>query len=106
MKTYRSFSKIQELRVKDIPAIKIGRLAVQRNWQRKGLGRLLVRHIAGEALALRGDYGVRLLILQAKPDSVDFYRKLGFQLTDEVGKERKRINRTMFFDLWAIRDIA
>jgi GNAT superfamily N-acetyltransferase len=106
VKSYKSFSKIQELRVRDIPSVKIGRLAVQRPWQRKGFGRLLVRHIAGEALAQRSSYGVRLMILNAEPDSIEFYEKIGFQITDEVGKERKRRQRTMFFDLWAIKDIA
>lgn len=90
----------------DYPSVKIGRFAVDRRHQRRGIGCLLIRHIAGLALSVYGDFGVRLLILEAYPDAQQFYRRIGFEYTEEVKRERNKRNRTMFFDLWAIRDIA
>jgi len=86
--------------VETIPSLKIGRLAVQSEWQNKGIGRLLIRRIA--AIALSGDSAVRLLIVNAKSGSIQFYRECGFRLTREVGHERGRRERTMYLDLLAV----
>ncbi|HET6403539.1 MAG TPA: GNAT family N-acetyltransferase [Candidatus Thermoplasmatota archaeon] len=91
--------------VHDFPAIKIGRFAVDKRMHGKGIGRHMMRHIVGLALAT-GSVGVRLLILQAYPTSQAFYQKLGFEFTDEVKRERGRHNRTMFLDLWQVRDVV
>ena len=90
----------------DLPSVKIGRLAVDKRFQGKGIGGMLIRHIVGKTLATNGDFGVRLLILEAYPTSQGFYTKLGFQFTEEVKRERNKRNRTMFLDLAALRDIA
>ena len=97
LKTARSFSEIRELRLEAIPGFKIGRLAVDIGHQNRGIGRTLIKCIAG--MALEGKVGVRILTVQAKPESVSFYEKCGFQLTDETRRERGRRNRTMFLDL-------
>lgn len=105
LRTVKSFSKLAEMHLEALPAVKIGRLAVDRNFQNLGIGRLLTKYIAGMALELGGRMGVRLLILQAKRGSIPFYEKFGFRLTDEVGRERKgRRNRTMFMDLFSVPD--
>ena len=104
LKSYKSFSKISELHLESLPAIKIGRLAVDQRWQGRGIGRLLIKYIGGIALE-SGRFGsVRLLIVQAKPGAVDFYQKCGFQLTEETKRERGRRNRTMFLDLHKIEE--
>ncbi|HLF06871.1 MAG TPA: GNAT family N-acetyltransferase [Thermoplasmata archaeon] len=107
LKTWKSFTRLAEFKLEVVPAVKIGRLAVQRAWQSKGIGRHLIRWVAGMALELGGTSGVRLLIVQAKKESIPFYEKCGFQLTVETKRERKRENnRTMFFDLHSIADVA
>lgn len=58
------------------------------------------------ALETKGKMGVRLIILQAKPESIQFYERCGFQLTFETKREKRRRNRTMFLDLHAIEDVA
>lgn len=105
LKTHRSFSKAGEVIIESIPAIKIGRLAVHKDWQHVGIGRTIIQYIAGMALELSRQGGLRLLIVEAKPESKDFYEKCGFMLTDEVGRERRRRHRTMFFDLDGIRNL-
>ncbi len=102
LKQVKSFSKLARMKLETIPALKIGRLAVDRRYQSRGVGRLLLRYIAGMAIEIGRGTGIRLLILQAKPQSVSFYLKAGFQLTYEVKRERGRRNRTMFLDLFRI----
>lgn len=89
-------------RIEVYPALKIGRFAVQRNWQSRGIGRLLIRRIA--AIAVTTQPAVRLITLNAKPKAIPFYQKAGFVLTNEVHRERGRINRTMYLDVLSIRD--
>ncbi len=100
----KSFSKLARMKIETIPALKIGRLAVDRRYQNRGVGRLLIKYIAGMAIEIGRGTGIRLLILQAKPQSVPFYLKAGFQLTYEVKRERGRRNRTMFLDLFRIEE--
>ncbi len=102
LKKWKSFSRFGEMRLEAIPSIKIGRLAVTTAWQAKGVGRHLVKYIAGMALDQGTGIGARLLILQAEPDAVAFYLKCGFEMTAEVGRERGREKRTMFLDLHEI----
>ena len=102
LKTVKSFSKLARMKLETLPALKIGRLAVDVRYQNRGVGRLLIKHIAGMAMEIGRGTGIRLLILQAKPQSVSFYEKCGFQLTYEVKRERGRRNRTMFLDLYKI----
>lgn len=106
LQTVKSFSELAEMRLEALPAVKIGRLAVDTNHQSLGIGRMLVRYIAGMALEMGGKMGVRLLVLQAKPESIPFYEKCGFKLTYETKRERGRLNRTMFLDLFGIQGIA
>ena len=109
LKTVKSFSRFAEMRLEALPAIKIGRLAVDSKFQNRGIGRFLIKYISGMALEESGKMGVRLLVLQAKPESIRFYEQCGFKLTWETKREKARRNRTMFLDLhklWGIADGA
>lgn len=97
----RHFKRGQE-RVESIPSLKIGRLAVQRTRQGRGIGRILIRRIA--AIAYDSRPAVRLLTTNAKPGSVPFYQKCGFELTQPVRRERGRRERTMYLDLLALAE--
>jgi GNAT superfamily N-acetyltransferase len=89
--------------VEGIPAITIGRLAVDNKWQNKGVGRTIIQRIAMYALDHSKHLGIRLLLVQAKEQAFDFYEKLGFEYVTDIPKEKKRFKargtRTMFFDL-------
>jgi len=105
VKHVKSFNRYSSEMVEAYPGIKIGRLAVQKKLQGRGIGTAILRYIAGMALALRSQHGIRLLILQAKLESIPFYERNGFMLTLETKRERKRKNnRTMFLDILEIRD--
>lgn len=63
-----------------VPAVLLGRLAVDRTAQGSGLGKLLVRDAILSTLAAADRIGVRLLIVHALHDeAAAFYAALGFR---------------------------
>jgi GNAT superfamily N-acetyltransferase len=104
VKHVKSFTEYPNLDLENIPALLIGRFAVAKKWHRKGIGRMMMRHIMGMAQEFGDTQGARLLILNAtSEDAVKFYESMGFALTDKR-QERGRRQRTMFFDLKALDD--
>ncbi len=103
---HRSFTKLGEYRVEGIPAISIGRLAVEMKWQCMGIGRMIIQRIAMYALDSSKYSGTRLLIVQAKQEAFEFYKKLGFEFVEDTKREKQRFKargtRTMFFDIKAL----
>jgi GNAT superfamily N-acetyltransferase len=110
VKSVKGFSKIGALHIEGIPAVTIGRLAVDKRWQNRGVGAVLTKRIAMNTADTAQKYGVRLLLVQAKKDAFDFYLKKGFDFVFESKRERQRFKdrgtRTMFFDLKTIMDLA
>ena len=63
-----------------IPAVLLGRLAVDRGVQGRGLGTLLVRHAMDLTIAAGDAVGIRLLIVNALDEWVAaFYRQFGLE---------------------------
>ena len=100
----KSFSKVPTKIVGTIPAVKVGRLATDVRFERQGIARTLIRYVAG--LALASPTAVRLLILESKEDSQDFYLKCGFSFTRPIGREKGRRHRTMLLDLQELPETA
>lgn len=63
---------------KNVPAVKVGRLAVDLQFQRRGVGEALMRIAYQIAISTRRPLGCRLLTVDAYPASEEFYVKLGF----------------------------
>lgn len=107
LKSFKSFTKFGEYHSDGIPSLAIGRLAVDRNWQGKGIGSAIILKIARNALYGKACAGARLLIVQAKEEVVGFYSTLGFQFVADTRNERKRYKekgtRTMFLDLAVLK---
>ena len=62
-----------------IPVVVLGRLAVDRSVQGKGVGRALVRDAAGRVLQAADTIGIRGVIVQAlSAEAKGFYERLGF----------------------------
>jgi len=62
-----------------VPAVLMGRLAVDATAQGSGLGRFLVRDAILSTLAAAGRIGVRILLVHALHEhAATFYQKLGF----------------------------
>ena len=82
------------------PAVKIARLAVDKNLQGKGYGQMMVQW--GVSLVkekIMPYIGCRFLVVDAKPASVFFYEKLGFELLS-VYSHVEDENPPMFFDMY------
>lgn len=62
-----------------IPAIRRGRLAIDRAWQGRGLGRAMLADATGRALRASAEVSARLPIVHAiSPAAGAFYRHHGF----------------------------
>ena len=65
---------------RQLPAILLGRLAVETAPQGDGLGVALLRHAMELTIAASNTIGVRLLVVNALHDrAADFYRRFGFE---------------------------
>lgn len=62
-----------------IPAVVLGRLAIDRAWQGQGLGRALLANVVDRALRASSEVSARLIIVHAiSPEAEAFYRHHGF----------------------------
>ena len=90
---------LDTFRYKDYPAIKLARLAVDGSLKRQGIGSQLVDFVIG----LITDHvmphtGCRFLVVDSKPESVDFYTAKGF-IQIGVNHDGESHTTTMFIDL-------
>ena len=67
------------IQLTEVPAIKIARLGVHKDFQRMGVGRYLVLRALITARDIKNRIVIRVITVEAKRDSVDYYKeKLGF----------------------------
>lgn len=78
------------------PALKIGRLAVDKEYAGMGLGRDIIDFIKYMVVKDKR-YGCRFLTLDAYHNAVTFYEKCGFKLLSS--KDANEATRSMYFDL-------
>lgn len=85
------------------PAVKIARLAVDRRYARKGIGKALVDLALGIVIGyVNPRIGCRFIIVDAKQKAVQFYiAKCGFTLLD-TEENRNRDAPIMFVDLFKL----
>jgi predicted N-acetyltransferase YhbS len=63
-----------------VPVAVLGRLAVERRWQNRGLGRALARDAARRVLQAADVIGIRGVVVHAlSPEAKAFYLALGFE---------------------------
>jgi GNAT superfamily N-acetyltransferase len=88
-----------------LPVLRLARLAVDERARGQSLGLQLLRFVLQLALRMAGDYGCVGVVVDAKPDAVDFYRQYGFLSVDAVeGRSDSRpAPIPMFLALRAIR---
>lgn len=61
------------------PALKIARLAAESRYHVQGIGRAMLLKTMEIAIVLSGYVGVRIITVDSKPESVEFYEKFGFK---------------------------
>ena len=67
-----------------LPVLRLARLGVDLRAKGQGIGRALLRHIFGLAIAQRDSLGCIGVIVDAKPEALGFYQNLGFVTMLEV----------------------
>lgn len=79
----------REIRYPDIPAVLIGRLAIDEQFEGQGYGKFLIADAIARVKS--SNLGVAVLVVDAKDDAaVSFYQRLGFiSFNDFQGNERK-----------------
>ena len=81
------------------PAVKIGRLAVNKKYEGKGFGRILINAVSSMYLEENQRSGCRFITVDANANAFSFYEKNGFCFITDKDADRK--NRAMYFDLKA-----
>lgn len=64
------------------PCMRIARLAVDRGFERRGVGRFLLLAAIGTAIDISQRVGCRYITVDSKPESINFYEKHGFKLIE------------------------
>ena len=80
---------------KTLPAIKIGRLCVDDRYTKRGIGKQTTYFVMKKLIHINEVIGCRFIVVDAKPDSTKFYKKMGF----EVLKQREKGTLPMYYDM-------
>lgn len=99
-----SATKRRRLPAYPLPVLRLARLAVDREARGRGIGRALLQAVFALAHKMAVDMGCVGVVVDAKPDAVAFYRKLGFVVLETTaGQLGDRPQPTpMFLELGAI----
>ena len=68
-----------------LPVLRLARLAVDVTEQNRGVGTALPRHVFHLAIEMSERFGCVGIVVDAKPEAVDFYARLGFSPIELVG---------------------
>jgi len=97
----KAFFGSKDIHYKSLPALKIGRVAVDDRFQGRGAGTYIINFIINLAHLISENAGCRFITVDSKrnhdpgKDPVHFYRKRGFGIL----KERKKGTIPMYLDL-------
>jgi len=98
----KEFSKLPNY---PIPILRLARLGVDQNYQKKGLAKMLLRHILFLALELKDKVGCVGVVVDAKKEALSFYEALGFEILPITFGELgiKPTPQTMFLSIKTIQ---
>lgn len=68
----------------ELPALLIARLAVDKKYQKKGLGKILLTFAIKKALKQAEEVGCIGILVDAKEEAISFYEKYGFEKIKSV----------------------
>jgi GNAT superfamily N-acetyltransferase len=89
-----------------LPIVRLARLAVDESARGQGLGAQLLRFVLMLAIRMASEFGCVGVVVDAKPDAVDFYVKYGFIAIHAVEglSDARPQPATMFLSIRAIKD--
>jgi GNAT superfamily N-acetyltransferase len=76
------------LRYKNLAALKLAQLGVDHTRSGRGLGTLIIYDVVNFALEMSQRVGCRYVTLDAQPDLVEWYQRLGFKINRVIQKQR------------------
>ena len=80
----------------DIPVLRLARLAVDKNYQNQGIGKKLLKFALQKAIELKDSFGCIGIVVDAKEEAIDFYKKYGFI---EINSMEKHLTTPMFLSI-------
>jgi GNAT superfamily N-acetyltransferase len=83
-----------------LPVLRLARLAVDERAQGRGIGSALLRAVFALAHRMADDFGCIGVVVDAKPEAVAFYERLGFMMLEAATEQPGP--RSMFLELGAI----
>mgnify|MGYP000958095663 CR=1 FL=1 len=83
--------------LKSVPAVKIGRLAIDKSFKGRGIGRVIMNTIIDDCVELNDRHACRLITVDAYKQAIPFYQRMGFEFLSDNDKEDN--TRLMFLDL-------
>lgn len=94
-------ARLERIQFQQIPAIKIGQFAVDKKYQRLGVGTEMIRCTISEARKYCRKAGCRFIIVDAHNEKrvISFYESNGF-VRNESKKSTGSTTISMRFDLW------
>ena len=97
-------SKRKRLPAYPVPVLRLARLAVDQRAQGQGVAQALLRAVFALAHGMAADMGCLGVVVDAKPEAVGFYRKLGFialeKMAGQLGDRPEPL--PLFLELGAI----
>jgi predicted N-acetyltransferase YhbS len=85
----------------DLPVLRIGRLAVDKNHQNKGIGKKLLKFAFNKALELKENFGCIGIVVDAKEEAISFYEKFGFIKINTI---EKHLTTSMFLSIKVLKE--
>lgn len=82
--------------MRQYPAVKIGRFAINETYKNLGIGSYLL-YLIKSSMAFEQKSGCRFITVDAYNDAVGFYERNGFVMVNEFQADRR--TQPMFFDL-------
>ncbi len=79
-----------------IPSLYINYLAVGKKYQKNHIGTKTLEKIINEAREWTEFLPIRLITINAVPDKIEWYKKIGFK---EMGRDIDNVNKYMYIDL-------
>lgn len=90
---------IHQKKLEDVPAIKLARLAVDKNYQKQGVGLNILRWCIGYILECSEMIAIRFITVDAYPDKVNFYQRFNFIVNQSRHYLKKSYHISMRYDL-------
>ena len=89
-----------------LPILRLARLAVDESARGQGLGSQLLRFVLMLAIRMASEFGCVGVVVDAKPDAVDFYAKYGFIALQPVEglSDARPQPAAMFLSIRAMQD--